>query len=420
MKLNSYKGYTILFLLFILILSANPASIAQSRTFVTRGIFDARKADIRSGRLALNGNWNFFPHKLLSPPETSHQTSVALMVPSLWNDDAGLTNTGYGTYSLKLILPESPEKWALEIPQLYNSYVLYIDDSVRAVNGRPSANEDSTQLEWKPQYVTFRAKRDTTHIVLQLSNFHHFKGGIREPIYIGTAKRIAGHFSGSMVSVLIEVGILLVISVFFLFLYFAGGKGRITLYFALLCIAWAIRELFSDIYPVSHLFPRINWFALVRTEYCALFFITVFSLLFINQLFQELASDLFKYLVVFINGVFFVFTLLTPVIVFTRWLPLYMITAIAVLVYAAVTIIRAMLLEKTGAWFLIGGLIVSVIAIGYDLIAYKTALANHILIGSVCYILIFVSCGLGLLQHLRIIRSSRSQANTLRYQDLYR
>jgi two-component system, sensor histidine kinase len=170
---------------------------------------------------------------------------------------------------------------------------------------------------------------------------------------------------------------------------------------------------------VSTLFPEINWFLLVKTEYLSLFLITIFSTLLINRLFPELSSNIFKYLVVFINCVYTVFILFAPVIIFTRWLPLYLMTSVVVLVYAAVTIFRAMALEKSGAWSLIIGLILSIIAIGYDMIAYEGILVNQLTVGSVCYILIYLCCAVGILQQLKVIRSSASPSNTLRYQDLY-
>jgi hypothetical protein len=123
---------------------------------------------------------------------------------------------------------------------------------------------------------------------------------------------------------------------------------------------------------------------------------------------------------VLINLLYLIFVLVTPVIIFSRWLPLYLITAAAAIVYTAILIVRAMLQEKHGASFLITGLLVSLVTIGYDLIAYEAALSNHVMVGSICYIVIFIACAIGLLQHLKIIRSSGNKTNTLRYQDLYR
>jgi hypothetical protein len=419
MNIKENKRYTgALLALVLALICINGYVSAQSRAFITEGIFHSRKADLSSGRVALNGNWAFYSSRLLKPSEIKDFRPTSLLVPSLWEEHQNLGSIGYGTYVLKMLLPRA-EKWALEIPQLYNSYALYINDTLAASNGRPSETKELAQLQWKPQYVTFKSSSDTTTIVLQLSNFHHAKGGIREPIYLGKSPVIENHFRKAMYSVAVEVAVLCLLGFFFLYLFFKRGKQRITLYFALLCFAWATREMFSDLYPVSSIFPGINWFFLVKTEYISLCAIMAFGILFINRLFIEMSSNVFKYLATFITAVYVVFIVLTPVIVFSRWLPLYLITAVAILLYAGITIVRAMLAEKNGAWFLVSGLLLSLLAMGYDLLAYSGMFSNYIMVGSLLYILTYLCCAIGLLQHLTIIRSSESSSNTLRYQDLY-
>ncbi len=416
---TNLKGYLRALAFCIPSLLSNLPAVAQTRSFVGEGVVDARTFDFSSSKMALNGDWDFYPQKFLTQDDLANHHPVALMVPSLWNAESGVTNVGFGTYALMIILPPGERNWALEIPQLYNSYDLYADGVLIGKNGQPSSAKETSQPEWRPQVVPLKANGDTTRIILHVSNFHHFKGGIREPIFFGPQKSLESKFNTAIAVVLIEVGVLVIIAGFFLFIYLRGSRPRIAIYFSILCLSWALRELFSDLYPVSTLFPGINWFFMVRMEYAMLFSMTISGVLFINQLFRDLTSEIFKYLIVFISVVYLFFIILVPVIVFTRWLPLYMLTALAVLVYAAVSVVRAMILEKTGAWFLIGGLILSIVALGYDMIAYRAALPNHIIIGSICYTLIFLSFSIGLLQHLGVIRSNGG-GNTLRYQDLYR
>jgi hypothetical protein len=421
MKINNDRGYTKIFSVFVLIAFLIPACrlYSQSRVFISNGIFDGRKNTLSEAPIALNGNWTFFDGQLLTPGQVLPGSSSTLPVPSLWNEHAHLKNIGCGTYVLKLILPRQ-EKWALQIPQLYNSYSLYINDALLAGNGKPAIRKEDSSQEWRPQYVVFDTPTDTTTIVLQLANYHHFKGGIREPILLGRPDAVKSHFRNAMYSVLLEALVVGGIGAFFLFLFFRGRKGRITLYFGLLCLSWATREMFSDVYPIATLVPAINWFFLVKTEYVTLFLITIFSTILVNRLFPELSSNVFKYLVVFINCVYTAFVIFAPVIIFTRWLPLYLMTSAVVLVYAGVMIMRAMVLEKAGTWFLITGLILSIVAFGYDLIAYEGVFSNQVMVGSLCYILIYLSCSIGILQQLKIIQSPATPANTLRYQDLYK
>jgi hypothetical protein len=256
--------------------------------------------------------------------------------------------------------------------------------------------------------------------VLQISNFHHHKGGVREAIYFGSSSTIGDKFQQSLIAVLAEVGILLTISVYFFLLAREKKNRRLCIYFALLCVSWALREMFSDLYPVSHYFSSINWFLLVRTEYISLFLIIIFAVLFVNRLFKEISSQAFKYLVVAINILFIVFVLVVPVAIFTRWLPLYLLTGSATLIYSAALVIRAIATDRREAWPLVIGLIILVSLIGYDLVAYKGLLMNDILVGSIGYCIVFICVTVGLLDKVGVIKLGNSSAARLTYKDLYK
>jgi hypothetical protein len=405
---------TLLLLIFISRVSA------QNSAHITDGVCDARKIDLTERRIQLNGYWRIVKDRLITPEQLKQSSSEPIYVPSLWNDaDTRRAGVGYGTYVLRIILPPhlKGKKLGLEIPQLYNSYHLFINDSLLASNGTPGSSADSSLPQWRPQSIQFSSHLDTTTILLQLSNFHHFKGGIREPIYLGLSENIDSHFSSSYVSTFAEVVLLFLLSVFFLVLFRLRGNKRIILYFSLLCLSWGVREMFSDIYLISQLCPDINWFFLVRIEYISLFVTMVYAILFLSRLFPDVSNKLLKYLLVAINIIFIGFTLLAPVIMFTRWLPLYLGTCAVVLVYAGILILRAMSQEKRGAWYLMGGLLLTLMTMGYDLVAYKGIVVNNILVGSIGYCLIFTCSAIGLLQSLQIIKTGD---NTLRYEDLYK
>jgi hypothetical protein len=238
---------------------------------------------------------------LIHPRQIKNKPARSLVVPLLWNDLKDSTNVAVGTYALQVLIPKEHEALALEMPQLYNSYYLYVNDSLIASNGKPSASKAETVPQWKPQIVTFKAKSDTVKIVLQLSNFYHHKGGIREPIFLGTVANIQSHFKSTFVSTIVEVILAVLLALFFVCVWKFRNKNRISIHFALFCIAWAMRELFSDVYPVSQIFPDINWFLLVRTEYITLFLIIIFSTLFMNRLFADISSQMITVLIIVIN-----------------------------------------------------------------------------------------------------------------------
>src|SRR5690606_5111439 len=143
------------------------------------------------------------------------------------------------------------------------------------------------------------------------------------------------------------------------------------LFYSLLCLSWALRSTFSDLYPITMFYPDFNWTLMVRIEYISLFLIMIFSVLFLNHLFPEVSNPLFEYTMVGISILFILFTLVTDPTVFTRWLILYLIAAILLLCYGVVVIARAVYNENKGGFPLVIGVILIVLLTGYNIIAYE-------------------------------------------------
>lgn len=181
-----------------------------------------------------------------------------------------------------------------------------------------------------------------------------------------------------------------------------------------------MRTVFSDLYPITNFYPDFNWIAMVRIEYLSLFFIMIFALALINALYKELGSVLFMYLMIGINILFIVFVVASKPFLFTRWLPLYLTSAVIILLYGVITITRAIILEKTGGWLLIVGVIFFILLSGYNIIAYEGLWGANQFIMSVGYIIVFLFVSGGLLQHLNIIKTKPTFATTFTYKDFFK
>jgi hypothetical protein len=383
------------------------------------GLLDAREWNFEEKRLALNGNWEFYGQQLLTPAECRSHNGTLVPVPSVWNDLPKKSPLNFGTYYLRVLLPSSLKELTIEIPQLYNSYGLWINDVFLGGNGKVGTTKDETRPQWLPQNITFRNSGDTLEIVLQVANFYHHKGGIREPLYLG-APQIMNTQRGIAVGTnLTEAIILSLEALLFLFFFTRRKSKKILLYFGLLCLSWAIRSLFSNLYLGITWWPEFNWTATVKIEYLTLYFIMIWSLLSLEELFPDFSSKLFRYLMVMANVFFILFTLLTPPGIFTKWLNLYLMTAVVALVYAIIVIVRALIHEKSGAWFLITSMVLGIVVMGYDIVAYGGLLPYHFAVTKIGYILIFILLTMGLLMHLTIINTGLNSSSTLTYRDFY-
>src|SRR5688572_25783326 len=165
---------------------------------------------------------------------------------------------------------------------------------------------------------------DSLSIVLQISNFYHSKGGAKEPIYLGKADMVQRHHSVSVNSSLAESIILTILGLsFFVIYYVREEKKKITFYFSLFCINWAIRAIFSNTYAFTSFFPDFNWGVMIRIEYMTLFLMMIWAILFLARLFPNESSKTIKYILVGVNCVFIAVTVISSPAFFTQWLNIY-------------------------------------------------------------------------------------------------
>lgn len=384
------------------------------------GNLDAEDWNFSEKPLALTGEWIFFQSELLTTDQCRENNGVKILFPQLWNDfDPSGKGTGFGTYYLRVYVPGAPPEMILQIPQLYNSYALWINEKLVASNGKVGKAKEETVPQWLPQSVTFELSKDTLEIVLQIANFHHHKGGAREPIYLGSKDQLSTKRSLALGSNIAESILLFLSGLAFLALYFQEKKKKIILYFSLLCITWSLRSVFSNLYTFIYFFPEFDWNTLLRIEYITLYLSIIWSILFLSRLFKTVSNQTIKYMLVTANIFFVIFTVFAAPVTFTRWLSVYLSVAGITLVYSIIIILRALMFEQPGVWPLVASIFLGILLFGYDMIGYQWPFAFNVIITNVGYIVIFVLIMIALLIHLDILKIDRGSSTVLTYKDLY-
>lgn len=368
------------------------------------------------------GSCHFFDGQLLTPEECSKGASVIVNFPELWKskqtDKSGL---GFATYSLLIVLRHDHQKdLALSLPQMYSSYTLWVNGKVAAINGVVGMTKQDCIPQWLPQTVSIDAPTDSLNIVLQIANFHHAKGGIKEPIYLGTASQMKFKRTVAVTSNLTESVTLFLLGSFFLFVFISQTKKKVTLYFALLCLTWSVRSVFSNLYISIAFFPDFNWTMLLRIEYITLYLTMIWAILFLSQIFLNEANVIIKYSLIFCNLLFTAFTLFSSPRIFTQWLTLYLSLSVVLLVYSGFTVIRAWVNERVGSGLLTISIVLGLNIFAYDIFVYEGFSSYDPVIFSLGYITIFTLMSWALAMHLALIKSKPSPTTRLTYDDLFK
>jgi hypothetical protein len=384
------------------------------------GQLDATSWDFDYASLSLRGEWLWYDFELLTPQDTRLAAGNSIDFPKIWNDIRPYGDgQGFATYTLTVLLPDAQERYTLEIPQLYSSYRLWVNDDLVAENGKVGQTLENSIPQWKPQTTSFVALKKI-EIVLQISNFHHFKGGAKDPIFLGHTSIMEPGVSLAITSVHIQFLMMMLVTIISIIIFFGYQRKKVTLFFALLCLTWAIRSIVSNRYILIQYFPDFSWDWMVRIEYFTLYFTMIWAILYIARLFKDEANQFIKYGLIALVVSFVAITLVTQPILFTRWLNVYLAVSGIILFYAAIVVIKALINDRIGSGFLTVSLFLGILIFTYDIFAYEGFFAYTDLIFSGGYTLLFTMMGFGLLVHLKIMKSKARPANKLTYSDLYK
>lgn len=325
------------YVIFILLIGTI-ARVSAQNTYVAavHGVLDLRNQPVND-KIELTGNWLFYWNQLINPNDTTAiKDRLLVEFPFKWSGytwrGQRLPAFGYGTYRLKVLLPQKHGELKLAMPDVYSAYRLYINKKLVSSNGKVTTSGKGFEAHWEYHAVNL-PNSDTINITLQISNFIHSKGGISKPIFIGPAERIdlARHRAEGIDLML--TGCLLMGGLFFLGLYLLGSRDKAILLFALFSIVYSYRIIGTDNYVLHTLLPDINWYITARLEYMSLFLgIGLFGL-YTSHLYPV---DVNNRIVNTINGICFSFTLMTlfcPPLIFTQLVNPFLAVMLFCLVY---------------------------------------------------------------------------------------
>ena len=408
--------------LFLLLMAVSMISSSAQSTFARQGTLDLRGYDFSEGPLKLEGEWEFFMSELMDPAELQ-QSNVPpdyINFPGTWNElsKSRKPGEGFATYHLKILI-NAKEPLALEIPQIYSSYKMWINGKVVAENGIVGNTAENSKPQWLPQTVAIPVEGPGLDIVLQIANYHHAKGGIREDVWLGTENQMFSKRSIAVGSNIFLMGSLIVLTMLFMLLYFIIKNDVGALFFAALCLTWAVRAGYSNLYVMNSFFPDFPWTIGLKIEYITLYLTMIWAVYLVNHIFSHDGSNIFKYLFVGCNAIFSALTLFVSPALFTQFLPVYLSFAGILLIYIIYVLLHAVIYERRGVWFIVSCFMVGVVVFAYDIVSYQAfAHFNALLINS-GYVIMFLLMGAGLSLKLGWIRKDMAARDMLTFEDLY-
>ncbi len=314
-----------LIILFIL-LYASDSFAAIKEPVAVRGVIDLRETAGNKFIVKLQGEWEFYWGKMLLPLDFNGNTSIKpdfyCQVPSYWTDypadSIKTTGMGFATYRLIMILPAGyRNSLGFDMPVFDSSYDIFVNGKYMGGNGTPGKTEAETKPWYERNFFRFNPASDSVEIIINVSNFHHRRGGFWLLMKIGTFSEVQKGCASTWARDWATISFLMGFSLLFFFFFIIYTKDSLMGFFSLATTGLALRPLFTSNFLI-HNIMNISWIWIVRWEYLGLYLILTGWYWFAVILYP---SKPFKIITWIITGLFTVASIITiflPVRIFSN------------------------------------------------------------------------------------------------------
>jgi signal transduction histidine kinase len=342
----------------ILPLQAGAQPAQQAAAKASRGVLDLRSVPLLQQTIKLDGEWIFYPGQLIPPDaDFSRFKGYYVPYPELWQNirinGKPLSPIGYGTYRLRVLTDSAvnDESLALDVPDVYSSLTLFVDNDSFFNLGVPGTNAQATIPYFRPSAKRLHFEKGGFTLTMHVANFHHSRGGTYWSLLLGNNDTLKNKRENARSYDVFLAGCLFMGGLFFLGLFAFGRKDKATLYFSLFCITYTYRIVGTDEYSLHHLFPALSWFVTLRLEYLSLYASVVFLGLFNYSLYPQEFNRRLMQLFVGISMVFFTLTLFSGSLWYTRLLTPFLLLVVLKLLYTVYVYILGYKNKRSGALF---------------------------------------------------------------------
>ncbi|MDG5789443.1 ATP-binding protein [Evansella sp. AB-P1] len=325
----------------------------------------------------LDGKWEFYWGELLEPSDISESRHIPdyIAVPSSWNDGKvyreSIESTGYGTYRLKLHIPDEDvnKQKAISFHYIGSAYRIWVDGEEYDGAGVVGTNAIEETPLLKRNIIFFEPLDTIVEIVIQVSNFSFREGGIIHEVTYGDPDTLAGLLINENLLNFFTIGGLFIIGLYHLLVYAKRNNEPAILFIGFSSLALAIRTFTVSESVILPIIDMIGWENLVRIEYLSeeIFFICL--VLTVKFLFPREVHQSMVYISIITASLLSLIILFTPSQIFTSMLPYHILLLVALSCYFVFYVgILAIIRKREGAILHIIGALFIVFGVLNDLL----------------------------------------------------
>ncbi|OYT16451.1 MAG: ATPase [Bacteroidetes bacterium 4572_77] len=388
-------------IIFLAMLSSSLQSSAdnlvkEKEYKIEKGILDLRQWDpLNKENIILTGEWEFYWMQLLLPEDfkSKNLKPTYPIFPHLWENLSDSTITysafGYASYRLQIIMPKTSEILALQLHDFYTAYDLFIDGKLFASNGTVGKTKEESIPLWQPIINTFSIHQDTITLILNISNFHHSKGGLLIAPILGRSSRIIKERERLTAIDLLLTGALIMGGLFFLGLFIFGRQNKDVLFFSLFSIVYSYRILGTGEYFLHSLLPNVSWEITVRLEYITLYLSPFFFILFIQAVYPKETNKHIVNTLILISLILVFITVFFPATFFTTLILPFFVVLFIYIFYSSYLYILAAFRKRAGSEYAVFSVLILFLIFSLQILDYIGIIPSYPYLYFFGYLLFF-------------------------------
>jgi hypothetical protein len=284
--------------------------------------------------IKIYGEVQFYWNELLTPSQLNDSLTdikaQLVTLPKSWTsytvDGKKLPALGFATYRFWVVVNSSNSQsiYGLRIPTVFSSYRVWANGKLLSEVGSVGENKSGHSPKFKHQDIPIvisnaEGNDEKIEIVVQVSNFSHRRAGLAWPMYFSTYDGLRTDSRFLDILNLIIVGVILIIGMNHLNMYFFRRVDRSNLYFGLVCLVMILRNVSTGDRILGFIFSDINWELLVKLDNFSGFGTIPFFALFVYNLYKDDFNKRVRDILVIIGVAISLFVFITPAIVYGKF-----------------------------------------------------------------------------------------------------
>lgn len=343
------------------------------------GVLDLAAWDARGGTLLrLGGEWEFYRGLLSYSAVPASVIPDIVTIPHRWNEREG-SDAHTATYRIHIRNAPLYEPLALKLGSTSIAYRLYVNDRLLVANRDVERRTDSPiGLDTLPKSAVFQAPDRDFDLIVQVRSDGDSVDGLWFPVEMGSEDAVKRVDKRVVQKESILIGALLIMALYYLSFYLAFRKDRLYLIIAAGCALIILRIIVLGDRLLIQLLPEMSMAVLSFMTVTADVWAPLPFLLLIHGLFPGESKRWPIQVYAACAGGFSLISLMLPDRMLVGISNIMYIVVYGAISAGAVTIIKALLLKRPGAFpHLIGFIAITVFGI-HDMLHFQSVIVTRL------------------------------------------